>query len=222
MNTDFEILKITEDEFAAVKIANSADRPNAMSTYGGAKKSPADVKRMFDKAPELLVGKHNALVEAVISKKNALDAAETGRESAEAERKNAEHERQMSEESRNEAEANREQAREAFENDVNARLDNQDAKLSGRLGEGGGVTLLASEWTSDNAQTVTVAGLREEDIVIFYPATADDREYCGYYGVFVSPESEDGAFTVTARAKPAADITLRYYVIRGKLPEEVS
>ena len=65
MNTDFEKLKITEDEFAAVKIANSADRPNAMSTYGGAKKSPADVKRMFDKAPELLVGKHNELTEVV-------------------------------------------------------------------------------------------------------------------------------------------------------------
>lgn len=67
MNTDFEKLKITDDEFSAVKIANSADRPNAMSTYGGAKKSPADVKRMFDKAPELLVGKHNALVDGVVA-----------------------------------------------------------------------------------------------------------------------------------------------------------
>lgn len=67
MNTDFEKLKITEDEFAAVKIANSADRPNAMSTYGGAKKSAQDVKAMFDKAPKLLMGKHNDLVDGVVA-----------------------------------------------------------------------------------------------------------------------------------------------------------
>ena len=166
------------------------------------------------------------VLEQVLGEINAfrteLDKTEAGIESRLLVAEEAETMRADAETARQEAEANREQAREAFENDVNARLDNQDAKLSGRLGEGGGVMLLASKWSDENAQAITIAGLGDDDMVIFYPTTADDREYCGYYGVFVSPESEGGAFAVTARAKPAADIALRYYVIRGKLPEEVS
>ena len=98
----------------------------------------------------------------------------------------------------------------------------REKRISCKLGEEGSVTLTASKWSSDGVCTVILNGLADDDLVIFYPATATDREYCGYYGVFVSPESEGGAFAVTARAKPAADIALRYYVIRGKLPEEVS
>ena len=143
---------------------------------------------------------------------SAVETAEAGRADAETARCSAEEEREA-------AEANREQERENFENSVNARLDEQDAKLAGRLGESGSVTLFASKWSSANVQAITITGLRDDDMVIFYPATADDREYCGYYGVFVSPESEGGAFTVTARAIPAGDISLRYYVIRGSLPE---
>ena len=201
MNTDFEKLKITDDEFAAVKIANSADRPNAMSTYGGAKKSAQDVKAMFDKAPELLMSKHNALVEAVVGKANALDAAEKERDDAEKERDAAEKERDAAELSREAAERIREE------------------RISGRLGDSGSVTLLASNWSSANAQTVTIEGLREDDMVIFYPSTADEREYCGLYGVFISPVSNGNSFIATARAIPAGDISLRYYVIRGSLPE---
>ena len=159
---------------------------------------------------EQLLGEINDFRTELTENDNRISAVET----AEAERADAETARQ-------EAEANREQAREVFENDVNARLDNQDAKLAARLGEGRSVTLSAAKWSDEKTQAVTIAGLGDDDMVIFYPSTANDREYCGYYGVFVSPESVGGAFTVTARAKPAADIALRYYVVRGKLPEVV-
>ena len=104
---------------------------------------------------------------------------------------------------------------------ITSRLDKQDAKLSGRVGDSGSVTLATSKWSSDNAQTIAINGISDDDMVIFYPASANDREYCGLYGVFVSPESDGNSFTVTARATPKGDISLKYYVIRGRLPEEV-
>ncbi len=121
-----------------------------------------------------------------------------------------ESERCRAEDSREEAERGREEAERI-----------REKRISARLGGGGALTLSSSEWSSANAQTITVNGLSDDDMVIFYPATANDREYCGFYGVFVMPESEGGAFTVTARAKPTKDIALKYYVIRGRLPEEV-
>ena len=164
-----------------------------------------DVSEQLYSGEELDDAPEYGLLEDVLSRLADIESNETARCSAEEEREAAE--------------ANREQERENFENSVNARLDEQDTKLAGRLGESGSVTLFASKWSSANVQAITITGLRDDDMVIFYPATADDREYCGYYGVFVSPESEGGAFTVTARAIPAGDISLRYYVIRGSLPE---
>ena len=102
-----------------------------------------------------------------------------------------------------------------------AKFAAQDAKLAGRIGDSGSVTLAASKWSSNNEQTVTIEGLREEDMVIFYPFTANDREICGIHGVFISPVSDGNSFTVTARATAKGDISLKYYVIRGRLPEEV-
>ena len=104
---------------------------------------------------------------------------------------------------------------------IESKFAEQDARLAGRLGKGGSVTLLASAWSGENTQTVSVGDAGDDDMVIFYPSTAAEREYCGLYGVFVSPESENGYFTVSARAKPESDISMRYYVMRGRLPEEV-
>ena len=115
-----------------------------------------------------------------------------------------------------------ESIREAFEFERQRAENIREKRINSRIGHGGLLVLTASNWDNSNSQLITATQWAEDDdLVIFYPESAVDREYCGYYGVFVSPESEDGAFTVTARAKPAADITLRYYVIRGKLPEEV-
>ena len=117
-----------------------------------------------------------------------------------------------------EAESERVEAEEKREEAERVR----EKRISGRLGDGGSITLLASKWSSSNEQTVTIEGLREDDMVIFYPSTANEREYCGLHGVFVSPVSNGNSFTVTARATPKGDISLKYYVIRGSLPEEVS
>lgn len=97
----------------------------------------------------------------------------------------------------------------------------REERISGRLGEGGSVTLKETAWSGENTQVIAVGNVADEDMVIFYPESALDREICGLYGVFVMPESVGGAFTVSARAKPVSDIALRYYVIRGRLPEVV-
>ena len=138
---------------------------------------------------------------------------------AESERVRAEAKREANEIQRSLAETGREMARVTFEEKVDAKLEQQDARISSWRGDSGIVTLVSSKWKATREQTVTLPDLSEDDLVIFYPATADDREYCGYYGVFVSPESYGNSFIATARAIPAGDISLRYYVIRGSLPE---
>ena len=98
-------LKISEEEANAVRIINSADRPNAFSSYRESKKTAADVKKMFDAPFELLREKHDKTVDE-LRKYNAAEsereAAETEREEAETERANAEQERKTAEITRDE------------------------------------------------------------------------------------------------------------------------
>lgn len=98
-------LKISEEEANAVRISNSADRPNAFSSYRESKKTAADVKKMFDAPFELLRAKHDKSVDE-LRKYNAAEsereAAETEREEAETKRANAEQERKTAEITRDE------------------------------------------------------------------------------------------------------------------------
>lgn len=89
-------LKISEEEANAVRISNSADRPNAFSSYRESKKTAADVKKMFDAPFELLREKHDKTVDEL----RKYNAAETAREEAETERANAEQERKTAETAR--------------------------------------------------------------------------------------------------------------------------
>lgn len=61
-------LKISEEEANAVRISNSADRPNAFNSYRESKKTAADVKKMFDAPFELVKNKFNGLVVYIKSK----------------------------------------------------------------------------------------------------------------------------------------------------------
>lgn len=61
-------LEISEEEANAVRIINSADRPNAFSSYRESKKTAADVKKMFDAPFELVKNKFNGLVVYIKSK----------------------------------------------------------------------------------------------------------------------------------------------------------
>lgn len=69
---NYEALKITETEANKVKIANSADRPNAFNSYRLSKMDSTDVKKMFDKPFELAMKKHNALVDQMEANDKAV------------------------------------------------------------------------------------------------------------------------------------------------------
>lgn len=235
--TNFENLKISETEANRVKISNLSDRPNAMSTYGGAKKSASDLKAAFDKPFLLLVDKFNRLVNAVAGKDGILDKNEASRESAELTREEAEKARAAAEVARKTAEAAREADRQnykikvnekldsqdvqiaEFKSAVDVRLNNQDERMSQRISDSGIVTLMPFDWTNELTQTISIPDLGDDDLVIFYPASKDDRERCGIFGVFINPDTIDGVFTAVAADKPIVQITLAYYIIRGRLPE---
>lgn len=57
--------RITEAEAARVLIKNANDRPNALATYGEAKKNSNETKDLFDRQFELVKQKHNELNEEV-------------------------------------------------------------------------------------------------------------------------------------------------------------
>ena len=228
--TNFENLKISETEANRVKISNLSDRPNAMSTYGGAKKSAADMKKAFDKPFELLTDKHNALVDAIVEKDSTLNKNEAARAEAEQAREEAEAARAAAEEAREtdrqnyKIEINKKmEAQDVIiskcEYDLYVGLEKQDERMSQRIGDSGIVTLATSDWTSSLTQTISIPDLGDGDLVIFYPASKDDREYCGIYGIFINPHSLYNEFTAVASEKPMVQITLAYYIIRGRLPE---
>lgn len=136
------------------------------------------------------------LLDGVFSRLAEFETREVEREAAESERVLAEAER--------------------------ARLDaERDEKISANLGVGGSITLLASKWSQELTQSVVVSGLRETDMVVFYPSSATDRGILANYGVFFYPDTEDERVTVSAKAKPIANISLRYFITRGKDSGEV-
>ena len=163
-----------------------------------------------------------ALLESLFSRVSEIELDEIQRQAAESEREIAEGNRETAENARNDGEIERAKAESERSKAESAREEAElmrDKRMSGRIGEAGSVVLKSTAWSSDCVQKVSVSGLCEDDLVMFYPASADDREYIGYYGVFISPEATGESFTVSARAKPISDISLKYYVVRGRLPK---
>ena len=87
---DINELKITEAEKARLLIKNANNRPNAMATYGQAKKSSSDVKDMFDQQFEFIAGRFNKFCEAKSEEQSEIILAEQSRASAELVREKAE------------------------------------------------------------------------------------------------------------------------------------
>lgn len=164
-------------------------------------------------APEL------SLLDGIFVRLSGFESEENKRVSAEEERVVNENERLAAERDRVAAEVKREVARKEFEEKITDRLNEQDERLSMLTNGGGSVVLAASGWSEEREQAITLSGLGEHDLVMFYPESARDREVCGNYGVFVNPDSDGGSFKVTAKAKPLSDVSLKYYIIRGSLPE---
>jgi hypothetical protein len=117
---------------------------------------------------------------------------------------------------RNEAEAKRDEAEiQREENEAE-----RDKKLYANLGVGGSAVLKKDGWTEEKTQSIEVLGLGENDLIVFYPLSEADRGVLGIYGVFISPDVEGGRVTARAKVKPIADISLRYFITRGRSAEE--
>lgn len=65
--------KITEAEAARVLMKNVNDRPNALATYGEAKKNSGETKALFDRQFELVKQKHNEMCEEVSRESELLN-----------------------------------------------------------------------------------------------------------------------------------------------------
>ena len=133
-----------------------------------------------------------------------------GFEIYEAERSSAELSREQAEKERDEAENAREQAE-----------IERDKRVNANLGVGGYVTLSADKWTQDITQSLIISGLRVTDLILFYPSSAYDRAILTNCEVYVSPDTDGEKVTASARVKPSLDISLRYFITRGKVSEEV-
>lgn len=59
------ITKITQSELQKLKVASLPARPNASGSFGGLGYTSAELRAAFDRLPELLVSRYNALVEAI-------------------------------------------------------------------------------------------------------------------------------------------------------------
>ncbi len=118
---DINELKITEAEKARLLIKNANNRPNAMATYGQAKKSSSDVKDMFDQQFEFIAGRFNKFCEAKSEEQSEIIVAEQSRVAAEKNREAAEALRVEAEDKRETA------AKEATKraNDISQTLENK-------------------------------------------------------------------------------------------------
>lgn len=116
------------------------------------------------------------------------------------------------EESRRDAEIKRRLA----ENDRMVAETRRDEKVKQVQGLSGAISISASGWLDDNTQALTVLGADDHDFIIFYPETVNDRYQISHYGVFMQPDVVDNVVSCVAKGRPPVDISLRYFIIRGR------
>ena len=92
----------------------------------------------------------------------------------------------------------------------------RDKKITENLGRGGNAILLKARWSSDYKQEIIVSELGENDLIEFYPATKADRAVMANYRIFLEPDSVGGKCIFVADAKPTADITMKYFITKGR------
>lgn len=81
-------------------------------------------------------------------------------------------------------------------------------------GKSGTITLSAPRW-SGGTYTVPVPQLGADDAVFLTPSTQEDQIKAEGAGLFA--QAKAGSITVTAKVTPAEDITMNYFISRGKL-----
>jgi hypothetical protein len=67
-----EKYRISEEEASRVLVKRVNDRPNALATYGEAKKDSTQAKDIFDRQFELVKDKHNGLIDEVEAELSAM------------------------------------------------------------------------------------------------------------------------------------------------------
>ena len=81
-------------------------------------------------------------------------------------------------------------------------------------GKNGTITLLSSGW-ANNRQTVTITGLTDNDLIMFYPLTPEDNDLLSIFNIYCEAEAEMGEIVFHCGTKPSEDITLRYHLNIG-------
>lgn len=160
-------------------------------------------------------GVENARVEAEALR----SAAEESRVQAENERKEAELIRIQAENERIDAEAIRVQAenlRIDAEEKRQVTVDEQNARIAALYGKNGNVKLEVDQWDSELQMTLTISDVKENDLIIFYPASINDRELILNNGIFIEPNVNESV-TVTAKNLPTEDINMYYFICRGAI-----
>lgn len=136
------------------------------------------------------------LLESVFSKLSGFEISENERVAAELERAEAE----------------------TLREDAESR---RDKKINSNLGIGGSIKLFSKDWTGKSEQEIVISGLGENDLVEFYPSGEIDRGILANYGVFIFPNADGEKVKARAKVKPIADISLEYFITRGRSAEEV-
>jgi hypothetical protein len=92
----------------------------------------------------------------------------------------------------------------------------RDEKVKQVQGLSGAVILPADGWSGDNTQNITVLEADDHDLIIFYPETISDRYQITHYGIFMQPDVCDNVVGCMAKGRPPVDISLRYFILRGR------
>lgn len=119
------------------------------------------------------------------------------------------------EETRKEAEIKRRLA----ENERMVAETRRDEKIKRVQGVSGKATLDALAWSKDFTQELTIPDIGEHDFAVFYPESIEDRYRLTHYGVFICPDLQENRVSCMAKGKPSVNISLRYFIIRGRESE---
>ena len=86
-------------------------------------------------------------------------------------------------------------------------------KVEANIGEGGAIVLPLSEWVG-NTLTIQFEGISDDDGIFFGPTTLVDKELSEAAGLFLS--SNDDEIEFVCLEMPIDDISLNYFIVRGK------
>ena len=94
-----------------------------------------------------------------------------------------------------------------------------NAAVKALYGYCGEITIQKEKWISDENGKIEYEVLLEDapenGIIIFSPSTTDDRDQINYAELFVSPNVENSAVTLTCKRTPVKAVTMSYIIMRN-------